>query len=328
MLTHLMPRHPQPKAYLCLILFLAATVTGCSTPFFPDKTIDYTAVDAKNSGKQLPHAEFYAVIAEADYVLLGELHGNKEHHRLQLEVVNQLLTSGRKPALVFEMFDQQQQSLINQVVESDKPNANRVAKAVDWKNSGWPKWRLYRPLVKAALDNDLTITAGNLSRADAFNAVKKIADGEEPASQIPESLMGFSLEDPLPTPDFSKLKKLLSHSHSHSHKHQGHGQSGSESAEQDEQAKRFSNGMYFAQRLRDATLAQSMLSNTDQGAVLIAGRQHTRLDYGVPYYLKLKQPNKKIISVAFSTKDKLELLELNDKTQDSTPILDYVLVYD
>ena len=83
-----------------------------------------------------------------------------------------------------------------------------------------------------------------------------------------------------------------------------------------------------AQRLRDATLAQSMLSNTDQGAVLIAGRQHTRLDYGVPYYLKLKQPNKKIISVAFSTKDKLELLELNDKTQDSTPILDYVLVYD
>jgi uncharacterized iron-regulated protein len=35
------------------------------------------------------------------------------------------------------------------------------------------------------------------------------------------------------------------------------------------------------------------------GAVLIAGAGHTRLDRGVPYYLRLAEPDASIVSIAF-----------------------------
>lgn len=56
--------------------------------------------------------------------------------------------------------------------------------------------------------------------------------------------------------------------------------------------------MLFAQRFRDATLADAVLeNNTGEGAILIAGIGHSRNDYGVPFYLRFREPLANISTV-------------------------------
>jgi uncharacterized iron-regulated protein len=58
--------------------------------------------------------------------------------------------------------------------------------------------------------------------------------------------------------------------------------------------------MALAQHARDAQMAQVLLrEGAKDGAVLIAGAGHARLDRGVPYYLKLEAPESSAVSVAF-----------------------------
>ena len=82
--------------------------------------------------------DFANAISDADFILLGELHGTKEHHQLQHAVLEILIEHQKKPALVFEMFDQEQAALIDAVVSRPKVSAGDLARAVDWKKSGWP----------------------------------------------------------------------------------------------------------------------------------------------------------------------------------------------
>ena len=60
-------------------------------------------------------------------------------------------------------------------------------------------------------------------------------------------------------------------------------------------------GMAYAQRYRDAHLADAVLkaSNQHGGAFLIAGGTHVRTDRGVPWYLRLRAPGKKVVSLMF-----------------------------
>ena len=59
--------------------------------------------------------------------------------------------------------------------------------------------------------------------------------------------------------------------------------------------------MAYAQRYRDAHLADAMLkaSNQHGGAFLIAGGTHVRTDRGVPWYLRLRAPGKNVVSLMF-----------------------------
>ena len=202
--------------------------------------------------------------------------------------------------------------------------------------------------MRTALDNDLEIVAGNLSRKDAFSAVKKIAAGEAPDSLIPAHLNTMGLENPLPNKDFEKLKALLDHTHhsagheqqtssetknpakkpNEKERHEEAAKDTLEESERSDHAKRFANGMYFAQRLRDATLASNMLGLNADTVVLIAGRQHTRQDYGVPHYIRLSQTDKKIISIAFVSKSGLTNSKLTEASNNSKPAFNYLMVYD
>ena len=328
-------------------IYSAATKeTTPAVSMSPEATIESTVPSIEQDTVTVD--DFANAISGADFILLGELHGTKEHHQLQHAVLQILIERQKKPALVFEMFDQEQAALIDAVVSRPKVSAGDLARAVDWKKSGWPEWRYYRPLVRTALDNDLEIVAGNLSRKDAFSAVKKIAAGEAPDSLIPAHLNTMGLENPLPNKDFEKLKALLDHTH-HSAGHEQQTSSenkksgkkpsekerpedaikGSfEESKRSDHAKRFANGMYFAQRLRDATLARNMLELNADTVVLIAGRQHTRQDYGVPHYLRLSQTDKKIISIAFVSKSSLATSKLTEASKNSKPVFDYLMVYD
>jgi hypothetical protein len=81
--------------------------------------------------------------------------------------------------------------------------------------------------------------------------------------------------------------------------------------------------MVLAQRARDAMLADNLLATTRDGAVLIAGVGHVRVDRGVPAYLRAREPGAVIAAVA-----PLEVRDDWTRPLDYAASLDGTLPYD
>jgi uncharacterized iron-regulated protein len=192
-----------------------------------------------------------AVLA-APVVLLGETHDNLEHHRLQRELLGAIVGSGRRPVLVMEQFDREFQPAL----ETERAKPGRTVETVlaaghfdrrSWQVEG------YRPLVALALEFDLPIVAGNLSRDDARSIVR------DPARAA------------LPPVD-KRVDEALAADIDRSHC--------GEKAPPAVLA-----GMVAAQRARDLAMARSLEGDPARGAVLIAGVGHVRADRGAPLYM-------------------------------------------
>jgi uncharacterized iron-regulated protein len=220
-------------------------------------------------------SELVAGLTEARYVLLGERHGNADHHRAQAALVRELVAAGRRPAVAFEMFTVDDAPAIARHLAAAPRDADGLAAAVDWSTSGWPDWALYRPIVRAALDAGLPVVAANLSPATA----RALARGHR--SALPHELASrYDLDRPLPDGGQAALTEELERAHC--------GQVPVERLD----------GMVLAQRARDAMLADRMLAGERDGAVLIAGAAHVRTDRGVPLYLRARRPETSIATVA------------------------------
>jgi uncharacterized iron-regulated protein len=178
-------------------------------------------------------------------VILGEIHDNAEHHRLQLVVLQAL--AGKPRLLAMEQFDSEHQAAMD-AARAKGVGAEALADAGHFDRKGWG-WPLYRPLVQFALERGWPITAANLSRTEARAIVA------DPARS------GLPPADPA-------VEKALARDISESH------------CGQAPDAKLL-HGMVEAQRARDARLA-SVLKNA---TVLITGAGHARRDRGVPLYL-------------------------------------------
>jgi len=216
-----------------------------------------------------------AGLTRARYVLLGERHDNPDHHRVQAALVRALLAAGRRPAAAFEMFTADDAAAIARHLAIAPRDAAGLAVAVDWKRSGWPDWAHYEPIAQAALDLGLPIVAGNLAPSTA----RALARGDRGA--LPGRLAEqHALDRPIPDGGQAALTAEIAEAHC-----------GAVPAERLE-------GMVLAQRARDATLAESMLTASGDGAVLITGTGHARADRGVPIYLRARAPGATIATLA------------------------------
>ena len=192
-----------------------------------------------------------AVVA-APVVLLGEVHDNLEHHRLQRELLGAIVASGRRPALVMEQFDREFQAALDAERAKSDRTGETVLDAGHFDRRGW-EVEGYRPLVALALEFDLPIVAGNLSRDDARAIVR------DPARAT------------LPPVD-RRVEESLAADIDRSH-----------CGEKAPPAVRA--GMVAAQRARDVTMARALEGDPARGAVLIAGVGHVRADLGAPLYM-------------------------------------------
>jgi len=189
----------------------------------------------------------------ATFVLLGEAHDNREHHRLQLAVLEAMVAAGRSPALVMEQFDREHAAALHAELARPGRTADSVMDAGRFNRDGWDA-EAYRPLVALALEAGLALVAGNVSRSEARAIVRDPARFPLPpvdaaienglAGDIERNHCGDSVEP-----------KLLA-------------------------------GMVSAQRARDVTMAREMERYAERGAVLIAGSGHVRADRGAPLYMR------------------------------------------
>jgi uncharacterized iron-regulated protein len=193
------------------------------------------------------------------YVLLGEKHDHPEHHRLQRELLDALTRTGRrKPAVVFEMVDVDDQPKL----DAAPREAEALGEAVAWKARGWD-WPLYKPIVALALARGLPIVAGNFPRAKIKSLFHP---GGEPIDD--ETKKSLGVDRPLPAALERDLEDELAASHC------------------GKLPKEMVPGFAIAQRLRDGQMAERLRTRaTEGGAVLVAGAGHVRRDRGVPWYL-------------------------------------------
>ncbi|HET7158968.1 MAG TPA: ChaN family lipoprotein, partial [Burkholderiales bacterium] len=200
-------------------------------------------------------------LMRAHFRLLGEIHDNPVHHTLQAELLEAIAASGLKPLVAFEQMDREHDAALQQRLTQEKTQSEDVADAVRFDRTGWT-WTYYRPLVEIALRFGLPLRAANLSRKAAAQIAR-----EGLSAITPTRIAELRLEGAWSPEREQAMREIIRH---------GHCGALPESAVP---------SMVAAQRVRDATLAESLLTSSKDGAVLIAGNGHVRRDLGVPLYL-------------------------------------------
>ncbi|WP_316015477.1 ChaN family lipoprotein [Roseobacter sp. HKCCA0434] len=202
--------------------------------------------------------------AEADFVIVGEVHGVPEHHATQARIAAEM----QPAAIVFEQIDSADTALVNGLL-ANGADAATIADRLAWDETGWPDFALYHQIMLAA--PDALIVGGGASRADVRRARQEGA-----AAAFGANAARYGLDSPLPAPERAIREQLQIDVHC-----------GAIPA-------RLASGFVEAQRFRDARLAEAVLlawERTDNRRVLlVTGNGHARVDYGVPALLDIATP--------------------------------------
>ena len=111
-----------------LALLLAACAPVYVSPLERDHPLVGRIWDTRAAAFVTPEAAIDRAIA-ARLVLLGEIHDNLDHHRLQERVLAAMLKAGRSPSLAMEQFDREHQRALDTAREQGLRDPERVADA-------------------------------------------------------------------------------------------------------------------------------------------------------------------------------------------------------
>jgi uncharacterized iron-regulated protein len=243
-------------------------------------------------------ADLLAAAETADFVLIGESHDNRDHHRLQARIVSALERDARRRrAVAFEMISADRQLDVVEHLDAHPGDAAGLGAAVDWPASGWPDWALYEPIARAALANGAQIVAADL------DAEQRRAVFDQGAQALRTSFVRRTgLDQDFPATLTSDLRQELRQAHC------------------DQAPPEVLGGMYHVQRARDAMLADRLAATSGRaGGILIAGNGHVRTDRGVPWYLARLKPAARTLSIG--------LLEVEDDVRHPPADLPYDYVW-
>jgi uncharacterized iron-regulated protein len=233
-----------------------------------------------NAARLLDSSQLIRSLAARSLVLLGEKHDNADHHRLQARIIDGLVAAGRRPAVAFEMLSVDLDPVLTNTLARPSVTLDELRKAIRWDESGWPEWNLYAPVFEAALRAHLPIAAADLSPSLIDSIRREGLGALEPAL-----VAHLGLDTPLSREQRRALTDQIREAHCGHAPHHLLGR------------------MVDVQRARDAHMARrlvdaSRLSPTGS-AVLIAGIEHVRRDWGAALYLSRWAPEADIASVGF-----------------------------
>lgn len=270
---------------ICLAIVLTPMLLSCAGPggWISPLGRDHPLAGRiwqPSQGKFVPRQAVERAVTAADFVLLGEIHDNPDHHVLQAALVGAMARAGRRPAVVFEMIAEDRRAAIRRWRAAAPSDGAGLGAAVDWRKSGWPPWPTYRPIADVAVRAGLPVLGGNLPR----RLVKQIHKGGG-AGLKPAQRSRFGLDDAMPKGAASAMLDTLFESHCRL------------------MPRKALSPMLDVQRARDAILADNMVRGAAlegaDGAVLIAGNGHVRSDRAAPTRLAVLAPGRSIAVVSF-----------------------------
>jgi uncharacterized iron-regulated protein len=269
---------------------LAAVASDCRHPLC-GKIYPVASASADAEASSCPNEEAWrkfssdaqGALSAGGTLLLGEVHDNPVHHRLQAAAVSEFATPGPSgTAVVFEQIRDDRQEGLDRFDEFSRnaarlPTVGDLKRFVEWDKSGWPK-DIYDPLLESTISAKLAIYPGDASRPVMMKTAK---EGEASVSEPDRKRL--ALDIPLGAELDAASIKEIEDSHCGAIPKSAFG------------------GMAYAQRYRDAHLADAVLKASEKhaGVILIAGNGHVRTDRAVPWYIAQRAPGKKVVSVAF-----------------------------
>jgi uncharacterized iron-regulated protein len=237
-----------------VILLLAVLVLGGCQQLSNPPPVTGEIRDLR-SGQVLTPRELVARLAEPSRLIVGEQHDNRDHHQLQLWLLQALGERRPQGSLLLEMLTPDQQPRIDEVRRASTLPAD-LPGALNWQ-SGWD-WNLYGPIVGFALTQPYALLAANLDNLEIRTVYAKpptLSGSRSNAASVKDELLA-QINDShcglLPT---SQMPAMLA-----------------------------------VQQQRDRRMAERLLS-APTPSLLFAGAYHARKDVGVPIHvLDLGEP--------------------------------------
>jgi uncharacterized iron-regulated protein len=247
--------------------------------------------DAK--GRELSLKKLQKELKDADIVFFGELHNHSVAHWLELQVLKTMAASERTLSLGMEMFESDDQLIIDEYFSGLIQERHFLKEAKLWDNYQTD----YRPIVAFALSKQIPLIATNIPQRYANLVYRKGLDALEQLT--PEAL---SYMCPLPFPvDFS-----LSTHESMIKMMEGHGNHGGQH-------------LVLAQAIKDATMAHFILKNLTDRMLHINGSFHSVQHEGIVWYIRQQRPDLKILTI--HTEEHHDLSQLNPELKVKADII-------
>lgn len=247
----------------------------------PEKTTASTQIQqhplsgkvfAMASGKQISYEKLLQQLRNSRFILVGEKHDNPEHHRRELQLL-QDLQNGSKTRLVLEMLDEQQGENIPKLSAGN--SETEIKTLLNWSDRSWP-WQDYGPLISAALKDGNQLAAGNLSKPILMQIYK---------NGLPDQPRLTTVSD-IPQTIRSTIQQQVFESHCQTIPMEQMGP------------------MTDIQLSRDASMAYALSDQLGEQmqAMLITGAFHAREDTGVPQHLR-QLTTEPIVSILLTETD-------------------------
>jgi uncharacterized iron-regulated protein len=241
----------------------------------------------KINGKKTSYRKLLKECKKADMVFFGEEHDNPVAHWLELELTKDLHKKAGKPIiLAAEMMEADNQKQVDLYLKDsiDYKTFKKEARL-------WPNFKTdYKPLLDYAKKYQLTFVASNVPRRYA----SKVYHG------------GFKVLDSLPAEEKQwiaplpiKYDKNLSQYKKMIEMMGGHG----------------GDNLPKAQAIKDATMAYNILKYYKKGSLLIHynGSFHSNVHQGILWYIRLTQPDLKIVTITVESHENVKKLDEKHK---------------
>lgn len=259
----------------------------------------YVLYNAK--GKKADYGKMIKRLSKADVVLFGELHNNSLVHWLQQQVVKDLQKQNRALVLGAEMFEADDQLIINEYLRGLIEARHLESEAKVWNNYATD----YKPLLDFAKQHNYPFIATNIPRRYASLVSREglqVLDSLPPEAQ--SYITPLPVEVDLELPSYQNMLKMM----------EGHGNSGHGSMNGENMVK--------AQAIKDATMAHFILQNLQQNSTFVHfnGSYHSDKFEGIYWYLKQRKPDLDIVII--SSVEQEDISSWDEKLEN---VADYII---
>ena len=252
---------------ICFILFSASVFAQNEKAF----------VIYNSKGEKVSYKKMKQLALEKQFVFFGEYHDNPISHWLQFELLEDLYAAhGIKLMLGFEMFEQDQQGLMNDYMDGKIDD-----KTFEDSCRLWPNYKTdYKPLIMFAKQNKLYCVASNVPRRYASILFKKGRPALDTLSADDKAFMApldFVVDTTLS--QYAPLKEM--------EQHMGGG------------------NLMEAQAFKDATMAFFILRSMKPDTYFyhMNGAYHSDYFQGILWYIKQSRPEADIMTISTVTQE-------------------------